>query len=838
MLSTSRRLIAFTAHRGPLRKEPALLAICLLLLLLALLPPLVNLHRFQYRIADAISQSIGRPVSMDSVALQLLPWPGLRISNLQVEEDPAFGAEPALRAPEVVAELRLSSLWRGRFEPSRVDIADASVNLVRNEEGRWNVGSVLLEASHVRNAPTAQTRPGPAPRFPYIEASGIRINVKRGTEKLPFSLLNADFSMSLTRPEVWRLKLEGQPVRTDLELFASDTGTLRVEGELHRASAFGTMPLAMEATWSRLPLGQASRMLLGRDEGWRGDVDLQAQLRGEIDALHVETHLMIANLHRQEFAPEQSFNVDASCDGYASRSRPDGNTLRCRWPLGRGGLTLARAEQGWTLQAERVPASVVAAAVGLLRPGDLPAQPIGGEFDGSYEYDPGLRRLTGSATAREITLGSRPEGPPFALENVRVEAAEGGPMAFHVTADPLSMGLPAAPMMLRAEAWSGGYRVHAEGAAALEELRPVFSWFAAPELGASGFGSLEGDPAQAATVRLAVTRSGVWLAASAGDGAGSEPGNSQTTGTAHFESVVWHPAAVPVPVTLASLDATLAPGRLRWSTPAAFFGEGPDKAVVNGSVEVPLECGAPGSCATQFTLRSVSLDWKAVQAAWGDRETELSALMDRIRPHAARWPAMEGTLRAGVLMLGRLPVRDASLVLAVGGQRGGAADIRSLDGRLLGGKVQLQGSAEWGTPVYALRGSFAGVSARALAGLWDEDWGPGTLDGSLEVSMAGRNATELTGNFRASWLHGDWLHGEPGPAELARFRSWDGEGRIDGNGLQLVKGELPGTGATLAGTIGWDRQLALRLVQAPGAKPVAVGGTLAAPVETGAEATP
>lgn len=226
MLSTRPRLTTSTVHRSLLRKEPLLLAICVVLLLLALLPPLVNLHRFQYRIADAISRSIGRAVSMDSVALQLLPWPGLRMSNLLIEEDPAFGAEPALRAPEVVAELRLLSLWRGRLELSRVDISDASVNLVRNEDGRWNVGSVLLEASHVRNAPTAQTRPGPAPRFPYIEASGIRINVKRGTEKLPYSLVNADFSMSLVQPEVWRVKLEGQPVRTDLELFASDTGTL------------------------------------------------------------------------------------------------------------------------------------------------------------------------------------------------------------------------------------------------------------------------------------------------------------------------------------------------------------------------------------------------------------------------------------------------------------------------------------------------------------------------------------------------------------------------------------------------------------------------------------
>ena len=830
----------FTVRHGRLRKEPVLLAICLLLLLMALLPPLVNLHRFQYRIADAISRSIGRAVSMDSVALQLLPWPGLRIRNLQVEEDPAFGAEPALRAPEVVTELRLSSLWRGRFELSRVDIADASVNLVRNEEGRWNVGSVLLEASHVRNAPTAQTRPGAAPRFPYIEASGIRINVKRGKEKLPYSLLNADFSMSLARPEVWRLKLEGQPVRTDLELFASDTGTLRVEGELHRASAFGTMPLVMEATWSRLPLGQASRMLLGRDGGWRGDVDLQAQLRGEMDALHVETRVVIANLHRQEFTPTQSFNVDATCDGYASRSRPDANTLQCRWPLGRGGLRLARAEGSWTLLAEKVPASVVAAAVGLLRPQALPARQIGGEFDGSYQYQPRTREIRGSATAPEVTLGSEgrlPEGRQFSMKNVRVEAAGGVPAVFHVTADPLALRLPEAPMLLSAELWSEGYSVHAEGGAMLEELRPAFSWFSGPDLGALSFPLLESDEAQDATVRLAVTHSGAWLGPSAiADGAVSEAGGAQTTGPAHFEHVIWRPAAVPVPVAFPAVDATLAPGWLRWTTPSATLGEGPGEMTVSGSAEVPLGCGGPDSCVMQFSLHAASLDWRVLQAELGDRETELSALMDRLHPRATQWPAMKGTLPAGVLMLGRLPVRDAALVLAAGGQQGATAEVRSLDGSLLGGTVHLQGTVAWETPRYALRGSVAGVSARALAGLWDEDWGPGTLGGSIDVSMASRNATDLTGSFHASWLHGDWLRGEPGPAELSRFASWDGEGRIDGRGLQLVQGVFSGTGATLTGTIGFDRRLALQLVQAPGAKPVALGGTLEAPLAPALEA--
>ncbi len=852
MPGTGARSIAPTVPRRALRKEPALIAICLLLLLLATVPPLVNLHRFQARIAGVISRSIGRPVSMDSVALQLLPWPGLRISNLQVEEDPAFGAEPALHAPQVVAELRLSSLWRGRFEPSRVEITDASVNLVRDPNGRWNIGSVLLEASHVRNAPTTQSRPGPAPRFPYIEATGTRINIKLALEKLPYSLLNADFSMSLAQPEVWRLKLEGQPVRTDLELFASDTGTLRLEGELHRASAFGTMPLEMEATWTRLPLGQASRMLLGRDGGWRGDVDLQARFRGEIDALDVRTHILIANLHRQEFAPEQPFNVDATCDGHGSRSRPAENTVRCRWPLGRGGLTLARSAQGWTLEVEKVPASVVFAAVGLLRPGALPLQQAGGEFDGSYQFDPGTRRLTGVAAAPEITVANLQTGLPFTVHQVRAEAAGSVPTVLRVTADPLPMGLPDAAVLLSSEVWSGGYSIHAAGSATLEALRPVFG-----ALHVTGFESFSADPAGEATVRLAVTRSGTWIGAWMGAwmGAGTEmpsgtpPGRgpaafqtvSETTGTAHLEHVLWRPAFLPFPVAFASADATLAPGWLRWSSPGATFGTEPNQSAMSVDAEVPLGCELPDACVTQFTLRAATLDARTMQAAFESGETELSAFMDRFgrfNSRSVQLPAMEGTLHAGVLTLGRLPVHEASLVLAAGGPHGGSVELRSFDGGVLGGTVHLQGSAAGSAPRYALHGSVEGVSAKALAALWDEDWGPGTLGGTLEVAASGRTAGDLTGSaqgsFHAAWLHGDWSHDGLKAAALSRFPSWDGGGQIGAKGLEVDKGALSGTGAALTGIVGWDRTLALQLVPAPEAKPVAVGGTLAVPVESAA----
>ena len=287
--------------RKPQTKYWILFAALLLLAVALILPPLINMNRYQRRIADAISRSLDRPVHLSSVTLRLLPRPGLELSDFIVEEDPAFGSEPTLRAPSVDAAIRLSSLWRGRLEIGRISFDQPSLNLVRNNEGHWNIGNVLLQASHIPNAPTAQRRASSAPRFPYIEASNARVNFKVGNEKKPFSFLNADFAMWLANPDEWRIRLEAQPVRTDLDLDLSDTGLMRVEGSLHRASALGDMPVDLETEWSNAPIGQIARLLFGQDTGWRGNLKINSTVKGDLFNPQFKTRIQIAAMHRQEF---------------------------------------------------------------------------------------------------------------------------------------------------------------------------------------------------------------------------------------------------------------------------------------------------------------------------------------------------------------------------------------------------------------------------------------------------------------------------------------------------------------------------------------------------------
>ncbi|MEO6910347.1 MAG: AsmA family protein, partial [Edaphobacter sp.] len=109
----------------------------LALVLLAIIPPLISVNRYQHRIATSISQSLGRPVHLDRVTLNLLPLPGFTLQNLVVDEDPAFGFEPIIRANSVRATLRIRSLWTRRVEFSSISFTDPSVNLVHLANGKW-----------------------------------------------------------------------------------------------------------------------------------------------------------------------------------------------------------------------------------------------------------------------------------------------------------------------------------------------------------------------------------------------------------------------------------------------------------------------------------------------------------------------------------------------------------------------------------------------------------------------------------------------------------------------------------------------------------------------------
>src|SRR5271169_4652986 len=272
----------------------------LVVLGLLLLPPFINVNRYRKRVADSISRALGREVSVSNIELKLLPRPGLVLANFVVADDPSYGAEPMLRAATVTAYIRITSLWRGRLEIGTLDLDSPSLNLVRRSDGHWNVEELVERASQVSPAPTAKTRPEARPRFPYVKASSGRINFKLGQVKKAFAFTDADFALWLESENQWGIRLEARPTRTDVDVH--DTGVLKLDGRFQRASSLRDTPLDLKFTFSRGPLGQLTKLIHGRDRGWRGNVRSSASLTGTPAALGITLDAQIDDFRRYDIA--------------------------------------------------------------------------------------------------------------------------------------------------------------------------------------------------------------------------------------------------------------------------------------------------------------------------------------------------------------------------------------------------------------------------------------------------------------------------------------------------------------------------------------------------------
>ena len=825
----------------PRRRSPwktlALVAALIVLLIVAIfLPPLISLGHYRRSITASMSAALGRPVYVGSMQLRLLPMPGISMTDFTVAEDPAFGYEPALHANSVVASLRLSSLWRGRLEVSRISLDEASVNLVRNASGQWSIGSVLLRASQIPNAPTAQRRSGPHPRFPYIEASDARIDFKSGVEKRPFSLMNAEFSMWQASSDEWRLRLQAQPVRTDLELHLSDTGRVSVEGSLHRASNLNAMPVDLRAAWTGAQMGQVTRLLAGFDSGWRGDLTATATIRGSMNDLHVRSHLQVGNLRRQEFQPANTLDVDATCQSDYRRVGQRLDEITCFWPVGAGHFLLTGSIQGFAspaadvqLEMNHIPASFAFSVLALMRPH---AQNVtaAGTMNGRFRLQTGQKpALTGDATATGGSM-SWPGGtlsmPPLHFVAFPQPAPPGG----HRTIAPRSQtgiqlqtiaipfGEPQ-PLALDARFTRTGFEMHVNGSASVNRI--------INEGGSFGFlGTTLNVVSPKGRADLNLTTKGNWILPLAG-GSGIA-----TTGSMHLQGVELRPGFLPDPVEVAAADVTLSPDQITWQNAAFRF----RRMSMRGSLQFPFVCSQPGTCPAAFTLQTESLDAGAVQATLSEHKAGFlgNFLEDALgRDRSSQWPPLHGSIQCGQLNIGSLVLGNVAASMSVEAK---TLSLQSLDGTAFGGSVHAGGAMEVksGVPQWHFDVRLTGVKPSVVGEIFHEQWGPGVVNGETTLDLHGYSASELAssaaGDFRFTWQKGELRSVESTSSmPLNHFERWSVAGSIANSTLTLTSGGLSRGGRLIPvrGTIGLDRRIHLTVETRGG--PVVVEGTLAQP---------
>ena len=826
----------------PWRRLVIAAALVVLLVLAIFLPPLINLGKYRRSLTASMSEALGRPVYVGGMQLRLLPMPGIVMSDFTVDEDPAFGYEPALHAASVVASLRITSLWRGRLEVSRISLDEANLNLVKNRAGQWSIGPVLLRASQISNALTAQRRASARPRFPYIEATNARIDFKDGAEKKPFSLMNAKFAMWQANADEWRLRLDAQPVRTDLELHLSDTGEVNIEGSLRRAAGLDAMPVDLRGEWSGAQLGQVTRMIAGVDTGWRGDLDLTAAIRGNIGDFSAQSRVRIGDLRRQEYQPATNVDVDATCRSEYHRATRVLDNITCFWPVASGHLLLTGQFQGWEapradmqLEINQIPAAFPASLLALMRP-RAQSVAVTGIVNGSFHLLTGEHRvLSGDATATGVSLrypagllalptlhfvapspapaaakkGQKPQGPREPFQN-----------AMQLQPIQIAMG-ETEPLSADARFTRSGFELHLQGSAALSRLLPA----------AANFGLLENAFSAVAPrgrATLDTTTMGNWMRPFSGIGSGIG-----TTGTLKLESLELRPAFLPAPVEVDSAEVDLTPEEINWQKVALRY----RTMTLAGAVQFPVVCTQTAACPAVFTLTAPSLNAAMIETAVAgnaNRGFFGEFLTNALGGNSASWPLLRGQVDCDALQLGALPLHGVRASVTVEGAK---LTLSSLDASVMGGTLHASAemAIENNTPHWKMNARFATVSAAGVAEMFAERWGPGQLSGDTTLTLSGYRTQDLAssaiGDFSFTWQNGELAapSAESGSA-FGRFDRWTARGTVAKNTLTVVSGGISRAGQTSAarGTITFDRDLNLSIERRRGK--TTVTGTLSQPL--------
>lgn len=811
-----------------------------LIVLGVLLPPYVNVNRFRNRVTASIGRALGREVTVSNIALQLLPRPGLVLANFAVADGPGYGSEPMLQAGTVTALLRISSLWRGSLEIGTLELDDPSLNLVRRSDGRWNLEELVQRTAEVPTAPTSKVRPETRPRFPYVKASSGRINLKLGDVKKAFAVTDADFGLWQESEDDWGLRLEGRPVRTDVNL--SDSGTVSLEGRFQRAVTTQETPLSIRIVYRQAQLGAVSKLAFGRDRGWRGSVTASASLSGTPSALSIVLDGEINDFRRYDIALGEALRLRIHCAGTYSSPVDAVQDLQCESPVGDGVIRIRGNGRGWPggsydfgVAADQLPMErLVAFARHAKRdlPPDLTAT---GTVDAVFTVQESPSRgasWSGGGTAKDIVLHSDVLKKDLELGELQfaIPTNETGTVrrivrrkpkgavkeGVRLVVKPLAIPLGASPPAIATAVFdTERYQVSLSGSV---ELSRLLSLARSVGVGTPGIG-LEGN----ADINLKL--SGTWV--------GFAP--PAPSGKVEINNITAELQGVAEPLKVASATATISDQAINITSLTAAFADGP---AFNGSASFPVHCTAPETCIVHFDVHTgdvtlarmnqllnpsfVRRPWYRLLAVWQRHEDALLKLRASGRFSATRL-AMASVVASNVS--GELTLDAGKIRLAIvasellGGNHTGVwnADFTQSPPRFIGG------------------GTVSRLSMEQLSALMHDSWATGTASGKYAVSLRGTDAATLgnsaDGSATFTWNSGSLRHlsleGHSGPTTFSIFT---GTMSLENGKFTLSDGEMQSSNTSFAvkGTASYDRNLDFRF-EHPGGQSYTISGSLDKP---------
>jgi AsmA family len=264
------------------------------LLVIGLIAPFIDAAHYSGRIREALEASLARKVDFRKVHFALFSGLGFSVDEVTIHEDPRYGIEPFAYVPTLKARLRIDKLLVGRIQFSSLRLVEPSLNLVKRNDGTWNIVELVERLRPPRGVSVSL--------FPALEVSSGRIDFKLGTRKTTLYIAGSDISIYPERSGKLYIQFSGSPARTD----RAGIGF----GHVHGSATWYFTPrnasanqLEAKITLDPSDLSEITTLVEGYDLGVHGTASGNASIDGPAMALRVSGELRLQDLHRWDLLP-------------------------------------------------------------------------------------------------------------------------------------------------------------------------------------------------------------------------------------------------------------------------------------------------------------------------------------------------------------------------------------------------------------------------------------------------------------------------------------------------------------------------------------------------------
>ena len=183
--------------------------VAVLAVIVLALPFLIDANAFRPRLETNLTGALGRAVKLGELKLELLSG-GVTANDLSIDDDPAFGQSPFLRAKQLKVGVELATLiFSRKLNVTGLTIDQPEIVMVESSPGVWNF-STLGRASHAKPA-AAAAQPAQQP------SSGAPLDLSVKLVKVTNGRLTLNRSGSHGKPVVL------EQVEVELQNFSATT---------------------------------------------------------------------------------------------------------------------------------------------------------------------------------------------------------------------------------------------------------------------------------------------------------------------------------------------------------------------------------------------------------------------------------------------------------------------------------------------------------------------------------------------------------------------------------------------------------------------------------------